>query len=102
LSARKATSLIRTPKRGKPAGDKASEILELVRAGVKRFILYDAPIADFQMAVREASKKRMVSSHPLSGVEFRRIVKEAMEQRKQNLARRRPNQQRIFRRETSK
>jgi DNA-binding NarL/FixJ family response regulator len=92
LSAKKGKSLIRAKKRKKPAGDKASEILELVRAGVKRFILDDAPIADFQKAVREASKKPMISSHPLSGVEFRRIVKEAMEQRKKNLARRRPNQ----------
>jgi hypothetical protein len=99
LPAKKVKSLIRTPKRGKPASDKASEILKLVRAGVKRFILYDAPIADFQKAVYDASKKRMVSSHPLSGVEFRRIVKEAMKQRQRNVERRRPNQAGSIRRE---
>jgi DNA-binding NarL/FixJ family response regulator len=90
LSAKKVKTLIRTPKPGKHAPDRESEILKLVRAGVKRFILQDAPIGDFQKAIRDASERREVTSHPLSGVEFRRIVKEAIRQRKRNLARRQP------------
>jgi hypothetical protein len=89
LSAKKTSSRIRTPKRGKPAAEEEAELLKLVKAGVRRFILYGAPIAEFQKTIREVSKKGTNTSHPLSGVEFRRIVKDAVKQRKQKLAQRR-------------
>ncbi len=56
-------------------------ILKLVRAGVRRFILDDAPIEDFRKAIHVAVRKGRGSTHPLTGTVFRRIVKEAMRER---------------------
>ena len=75
--------------RKKPAASQSSALLELVRSEVKRFVLHDAPIATFQKAVRKASRAGKFSSHPLSGTEFRRIVKEAVIQRKHMLSQQR-------------
>ncbi len=62
-------------------------VLELVRTGVKRFILKDAPIGSFQKAIRGAARIGEQSSHPLTGVVFRRIVKEALRERKRRINR---------------
>lgn len=88
LPTRKASSRVRAARTKKTSPERSSAVLKLVRAGVKRFVLQDAPIATFQKAVREASRAGRLSSHPLSGEEFRRIVKEAVEERKRILARR--------------
>ncbi len=62
-------------------------ILTLVREGVRRFILNDAPIGDFQKAIRVAARKGRGSTHPLTGPVFRRIVKAAMRERKRSIGR---------------
>jgi DNA-binding NarL/FixJ family response regulator len=56
-------------------------ILELVREGVRRFILKDAPIRDFHRAIRVAARRGERSSHPLTGAVFRTIVKQAIRER---------------------
>lgn len=56
-------------------------VLELVREGVRRFILKDAPIGDFQKAIRTAAKRGEGSSHPLTRAVFRRIVRAAIHER---------------------
>ena len=86
-SARKAPSRARRVKRRKSASRKEDEILALVRAGVERFILKDAPIGDFQRTVRAATKKGELSQHPVTGAVFRRIVREAIRERRRRVRR---------------
>lgn len=71
----------------KTAEKENNALLELVRDGVRRFIVKDAPIGDFQKAIRAAARKGEGSSHPLSGLVFRRIVKEAIRERKRRTRR---------------
>lgn len=78
----KYTSRVRGRKQRKATAHDTDAILELVRQGVRRFILKDAPIGDFQRTIRAAAKRGELSSHPLTGVVFRRIVKEAIRERK--------------------
>ena len=70
-------------RRGKreAAENENNAILELVREGVRRFILKDAPIGDFQKAIRTAAKRGEGSSHPLTRAVFRRIVRSAIHER---------------------
>ena len=96
MATRKTPLRVRTTGRKRPAPSQSSALVELIRSEVKRFVLHDAPIATFQKAVRDASRAGKFSSHPLSGTEFRRIVKEAVVQRKHILS------QRQFKRETIK
>jgi hypothetical protein len=62
--------------------------LELVREGVRRFILMDASIGDFHKAARTAAKLGELSPNPLTGAKFRGIVKEAIKDRKRENLRR--------------
>jgi len=78
----KYTSRVRGRKQRKATEHDTDAILELVRQGVRRFILKDAPIGDFQRTIRAAARRGERSSHPLTGVVFRRIVKEAIRERK--------------------
>ena len=96
MPTRKTLLRVRTTGRKKPAPNQSSALLELISSEVKRFVLHGAPIATFQKAVREASRAGKFSSHPLSGTEFRRIVRDAVIQRKHILSQRR------FKRETIK
>lgn len=82
----KAASLVHKRRR-KATAKENDAILELVREGVRRFIMNDAPIGDFQMAIRAAAKKGRGSTHPLTGPVFRRIVKAAIRQRGRNAGR---------------
>jgi len=82
LSTKGALPRVRSTKRRKVASRKTSDILDLVKAGVERFILKDAPIGDFQRAVRLAAKNGELSSHPITGVVFRDIVRRAIQERK--------------------
>jgi DNA-binding NarL/FixJ family response regulator len=77
----------RARKRKRRGATEHDDVLELVRQGVRRFILKDAPIGDFRRAVRAAARKGELSSHPLTGVVFRRIVKEAIRERKDRTSR---------------
>jgi hypothetical protein len=96
VATRKTPLRVRTRGQKRTAPGHSSALLELIRSEVKRFVLHDAPIATFQKAVRDASRAGKFSSHPLSGTEFRRIVKEAVIQRRQIMSQRR------FKRETIK
>ncbi len=57
-------------------------ILYLVRERVERFILRDATIEEFQKAVLLAASRGTRLSHPLTEPVFRRIVEEAVRERK--------------------
>ena len=78
----KKGSRMRVPKGKKATPFKKDAILELVKAGVRRFVSNDAPIGEFQRLVREAARKGEQSSHPLTGLVFRRIVRQAIRDRK--------------------
>jgi hypothetical protein len=58
------------------------DVVSLVKAGVERFILRDAPIGEFRRAVQAATKKGELSAHPLTATVFRRIVRQAVKRRK--------------------
>lgn len=75
---------VRTAKRRIPARAETISKLELVREGVRRFILEDASIGDFQKAARTAAKLGELSPNPLTGARFRGIVKEAIKERKRD------------------
>ena len=85
--AEKRSSGVRTPKRRKAPPRKTNAVLDLVRAGVERFILQDAPIGSFQKAIRAAARKGETSSHPLTAAVFRRIVRQAIRERTRRLDR---------------
>jgi len=85
LSTKRALTRVRKTKRGKAASLKSADMLDLVRAGVERFILKDASIGDFQRAVRAAAKKGELSSHPITGTVFRGIVKRAIRERNRRM-----------------
>jgi hypothetical protein len=59
----------------------APSTLDLVKEGVRRFVLNHASLGEFQKTVRDAAEKGETSPHPLTGVEFRRIVEEAIAER---------------------
>jgi DNA-binding NarL/FixJ family response regulator len=82
VSTKRAPARARNAKRRKAASRKTGEVLDLVRAEVERFILKDAPIGEFQRAVRTAAKKGELSHHPLTAAVFRRIVKQAIQEQK--------------------
>jgi hypothetical protein len=56
--------------------------LDHVRDGVRRFILSDASIGDFHKALRSAVRTGKLSPNPLTGSALRKIVKEAIDERK--------------------
>lgn len=70
--------------RRKASENEDNAVLTLVREGVRRFILKDAPIGDFQKAIRMAAKKGQGSTHPLTGPVFRKIVKAAIRERRRS------------------
>jgi hypothetical protein len=72
----------RAPKRRRTASKETTSTLDLVRDGVRRFILNDASIGDFHKAFRTAVKRGELSPNPLTGAAFRRIVKQAIDERK--------------------
>jgi hypothetical protein len=96
VSKKKPVSRVRATRQKRSSGDPGPALLKLVRAGVERFVLRGAPIEVFQKAVREASRAGHFSAHPLSGTEFRRIVKAAVGERKRARAGR-PKSKRITR-----
>jgi DNA-binding NarL/FixJ family response regulator len=83
----KPKSSVRRQKRRKASKSDTDTVLDIVREGVRRFILKDAPIGAFQKAIHAAARKGEQSSHPLTGIVFRRIVKEAVRERKRRIAR---------------
>jgi hypothetical protein len=72
------------PKRRKAVGETLPSTLDLVRKGVRRFILDGATFDDFQKAVRLAARRGSPSPNPLPGGTFRKIVKDAVAERKRN------------------
>jgi hypothetical protein len=56
--------------------------LDLVRDGVRRFILNDASLGDFRKTIRSAGGRSASSTHPLTGTAFRKIVKQAIAERR--------------------
>lgn len=84
---RKKASRARPTRRKKSPVLKSTSVLDLVRGGVERFVLKDATMMSFQKTIRAASKKGDSSVHPLTGAAFRRIVKEAILERKRRIRR---------------
>ena len=76
-----------SPRRKRTPVRNTTSVLDLVRAGVERFVLGNANMMSFQKAIRTAAKRGENSTHPLTGAAFRRIVKEAMRKRKSRLGR---------------
>ena len=76
-----------SPRRKRTPVRNTTSVLDLVRAGVERFVLGNANMMSFQKAIRTAAKRGEKSTHPLTGAAFRRIVKEAMRKRKSRLGR---------------
>jgi hypothetical protein len=72
----------RTPQRRSPSAKKSRSTLDRVREGVRRFILNQVSIGEFHRAIRTAIKKGELSPNPLTGVRFRKIVKEVVDERK--------------------
>ena len=70
------------PKRRSPARKAATSTLDLVREGVRRFILFDASLGDFRKTIRAAARKGELSPPSLTGTAFRKIVKQAIAERK--------------------
>jgi hypothetical protein len=71
----------RAPTQRKSALKAMTSTLDLVREGVRRFILNDASLGDFRKAIRVAAKRGKMSPNPLTGTAFRKIVKEAIAER---------------------
>jgi hypothetical protein len=78
-------------KRRKAVGEIHPSTLDLVRRGVRRFILDGATFDDFRKAVRLAARKGKPSPNPLPGGTFRKIVQDAVAERKRNGAKRSRN-----------
>ncbi len=83
----KKASRPRSPRPKRVPVRHTTSVLDLVRAGVERFVLKDATMMSFQKTIRAAAKKGGNSTHPLSGVAFRRIVKQAIRERKRRIGR---------------
>jgi len=82
VSGKRISAGARAPKRAKTPAKKTTSTLDLVRDGVRRFILNEASIGDFHRTFRTAVKRGKMSPHPLTGAAFRRIVKQAINEQK--------------------
>jgi DNA-binding NarL/FixJ family response regulator len=81
LPVKKTSSVRRAPKKRKTSPKALRSTLDLVREGVRRFILNDASFGEFRRAIRTAARIGKISPNPLTGTAFRRIVKEAIAER---------------------
>ncbi len=61
--------------------NESDAVLILVKEGVRRFILEGAPLEKLKQVVLTATKAKGVAN-PLTGPVFRRIVREAIRERK--------------------
>ncbi|MGB2958755.1 MAG: hypothetical protein WBG01_17960 [Bacteroidota bacterium] len=82
VSGKRKSPIGQAPKRRSTARKRATSTIDLVREGVRRFILNDASIGDFRKTIRIAAEKGELSHHPLTGTAFRKIVKQAIAERK--------------------
>ena len=89
-SRRKPVVKTSTRKR-KPRMPQKENLLDLVKSGIRQFVLRGAPISDLKKVVLEASKKRKFYAHPLTGAIFRDIVKEAIRERGQAITKKSPS-----------
>jgi hypothetical protein len=55
---------------------------------VRRFILNEASIGEFREAIRTAIRTGELSPNPLTGVRFRKIVKQVIDERKREAKKR--------------
>jgi len=76
----------RTQKNNSRQPGKGTEIENLVKAGVERFILKESTIADFMKTIRSASEAKYVYAHQLTKKRFLQIVKQAIRKRNQRTA----------------
>jgi hypothetical protein len=70
------------PERKPSANNAVRSTLDLIRDGVRRFILNDASLGDFRKTIRSVGRKGASSTHPLTGIAFRKIVKQAIVERR--------------------
>ena len=82
---RKATMAARKGRKSFTGGGDESSVLDLVREGVRAFILQGAPLSELHRVVLKAAKKSKSYEHPLTGLVFRRIVEEAVRERKRRV-----------------
>ena len=78
----KHTSRPKAKKRAVPPRVDERTFERVVASGVRKFILKDATIRDFFVALRSAARKNVVPPHPLSALVLSRIVRESMQKRK--------------------
>lgn len=81
MSAKKMPRAGRPNRRKSAPGKQKDPLAELVKVGTEGFILKEAPIGDFQRVLRAASAQGKISSGPLTGAAFRRIVKQLIKER---------------------
>jgi hypothetical protein len=77
-----------TPERRRTDRKKISSTLELVREGVRRFILNGSTFDDFQKALRRAGRTGQPPPDAMPAAVFRKIVIEAVAERKRILKKR--------------
>jgi hypothetical protein len=78
----------RTPRRHIVDTNEAPSKLDRIREGVRRFILNEASIGEFHNSIRSAIRKGELSPNPLTGIRFRKIVKEVIDERKREAKKR--------------
>jgi hypothetical protein len=64
----------------------ARSTLDLVRDGVRRFMLHDASLGDFRKAIRAAARKGEGSPPSMTGAAFRKIVRQVIAEKKRKSA----------------
>jgi hypothetical protein len=77
------------PRRRKDVVRNVSSKLDQVKEGVRRFLLNKATIGEFYEALRGARTRGELSPHPLTGIRFRNIVKQVVDERKRAAKKRR-------------
>ncbi len=88
MTRKKTSNRTRTPQRRIAAAKLADSKLDRIRDGVRRFILNEASIGEFREAIHKAIKAGELSPNPLTGVRFRKIVKQVIDERKREAKKR--------------
>lgn len=83
MPGKRLSSSTRPSKRRGRASKEFDATFELVREGVRRFILSDASIGDFHTAIHTALKNGEMSPHPLTRAVLRKIIKQAIVEKQQ-------------------
>jgi hypothetical protein len=88
VSGKRRSHRAHTPQRRNTDVRKDSSKLERVKDGVRQFVLNKASIGEFYEALRGAIRRGELSPNPLTGVRFRKIVKQVVDERKRQAKKR--------------